>query len=163
MKLERKFKIELLEEHNQVNYYSIKFEGETLSEFEKFLSKNKTKHFEDLSIIITRLEKIGENGAEERYFRYAGTKKDRTSELPSHLDTSKLRLYCIRLSEQIVLLGYGGLKKTRTYNEDPLLNKCVETLQKIDSVIKQKEGTREIIRNGKILLGKLSLSIIETK
>lgn len=155
MKLKRKFAIELLEEHNKVNYYSIKFEGESLSEFEKFLYNHKSSNSTDLAVILARLDKIGTNGAEERYFRYAGKKKDRTAALPAHLDTTKLRLYCILLSKQIVILGNGGIKNTRTYNEDKSLNGFVETLQKIDSAIKQREIEREIKIEGKILSGSL--------
>lgn len=34
---------------------------------------------------------------------------------------SKLRLYCLRLSDKILILGNGGVKKTGTYDEDDTL------------------------------------------
>lgn len=66
---------------------------------------------------------------------------------------SKLRLYCLRLSEKILVLGNGGVKNTKTYNEDNDLKGYVLTLQKFDKLIKEyvKDGsitiTENIIRN----------------
>ena len=37
------------------------------------------------------------------------------------IDSRKLRLYCLRISDQILILGNGGVKTTRTYEEDPKL------------------------------------------
>lgn len=151
--------IELLEEHDKVSFYSIRFHGEEYTEFEKFLLKYKDTHKEDIGIIMYRLEKIIADGVFERHFRYAGKKWDRTSELPSHLDTANLRLYCICVSQSILILGNGGLKTTRTYNEDPYLNKCVDTLQKVDIILNKKQKTFAITINGKILEGELSIKI----
>jgi hypothetical protein len=72
-------------------------------------------YINDIVTIYSRIEKIGENGALERYFRYAGKVRDNVSELPSNEDTAALRLYCIRLSENIVIIGNGGPKNTETY------------------------------------------------
>ena len=41
---------------------------------------------------------------------------------------SKLRLYCLRLSDKILILGNGGVKKTRTYEEDANLQKFEQLL-----------------------------------
>ena len=70
-----------------------------------------------------------------------------------------MRLYCLSISTKILILGNGGLKNTRTYNEDPYLNSCVEALQKIDLVINRKEGRGTIKIDGKTLIGDLSLDI----
>lgn len=161
MKLKRFLIIELLEEHEKVNFYSILFQGETQTEFEKFLLEFKDSHPEDIGTIMYRLDKIIEDGVFERHFRYAGKRKDRTAELPSHFDTANLRLYCLCISPQILVLGNGGLKTTQTYNEDPYLNECVEALQKIDFVINKKEGYGTITINGKTLVGDLSLYITQ--
>ena len=52
--------------------------------------------------------------------------------LPSHLETTSLRLYLLNIQSRILILGNGGLKSTAKYQEDANLNKCVETLQKIN-------------------------------
>ena len=159
MKFKRKIKIELLEEHEVVNFYSLLFDNEELTEFEKFIIENKLKYPVDDAIILKRISKIGESGAFERYFRYAGKKNDRTVALPSHLDTSKLRVYCIRISEEIVILGSGGEKNTKTYNENQILNDIVNTLIKVDSAIKDKENCKKISIENNNLKGNLTIKI----
>ena len=62
---------------------------------------------------------------------------------------SKLRLYCLRLSDKILILGNGGIKNTKTYEESKELIGYVLTLQKFDKLIKQgiKDGTITISEN----------------
>ena len=62
------------------------------------------------------VESIADLGALERFFRPEGKMNDRVCALP--VIRSKLRLYCLRLSDSILILGNGGVKKTRTYDED---------------------------------------------
>lgn len=50
--------------------------------------------------------------------------------------SSKLRLYCLRLSDRILVLGNGGVKNTRRY--DIVLNGYVMTLQKFEKLLKQE-------------------------
>lgn len=134
----RKIEIVPFAEHDSVTYYTVQFKGQK-SETDLFFEKFDTEKFiEDIDVILSRIDKIGANGAEERYFRYASKMSDGVSELPSHLDKSKLRLYCIRLNKEIVILGNGGEKKTATYNEDPVLNGHVEDLIKVDKWLRQK-------------------------
>ena len=45
------------------------------------------------------------------------------------IDSRKLRLYCLRISDQILILGNGGVKNTRTYQEDSKLSGYVMDLQ----------------------------------
>lgn len=62
---------------------------------------------------------------------------------------SKLRLHCLRLSDSILILGNGGVKKTRTYDEDGELRGFVVTLQNFDKLIKEgvTDGTITISEN----------------
>lgn len=55
------------------------------------------------------------------------------------LDSHKLRLYCLRISDQILILGNGGVKDTRTYQEDETLSGYVLDLQKFDELLKQAQ------------------------
>ena len=55
--------------------------------------------------------------------------------------SSKLRLYCLRLSDGILILGNGGVKQSRTYEEDDSLRGYVLTLQKFEELL--KEGQRD--------------------
>ena len=44
-------------------------------------------------------------------------------------------MYCIRISDKLLILGGGGLKTTDSYEQDDILNKKVEDLQLIDKEI----------------------------
>lgn len=85
-------------------------------------------------------------GAEENMFRPEGSVKDRVCALPlitvrkSRHARRTLRLYCIRISDELLILGGGGEKSTLTYQEDPILNEKVQTLQKIDKVLSELEN-----------------------
>ena len=69
------------------------------------------------------------------------------------LMSGKLRLYCLRISDHIVILGNGGVKTTRTYEEDPRLYGYVLDLQKFERLLSQciKEG--RVIIEEKTLMG----------
>lgn len=162
--MERNLLIELLETGEKVSLYSPRFEGEEYTEFEKFLLayKDNEEFAVDLGVIFARLNVIKENFAEDRYFRYEGTRSDRVQALPAKfLDSSRLRVYCIVISRKVVILGNGGIKTTATYEEDPYLKKCVETLQKIDFEIKMRENRKMIVIKGLQLEGELEFYIKE--
>ncbi len=72
--MKQKYTIELVEEHDTVNFYSIHLDEEELSELERFFEKFPVgcEYDDEIDIIIAWLDKIGENGALERYFRPEG-------------------------------------------------------------------------------------------
>ena len=156
--------IELLEDSGKVSLYSPRFEGEELTEFEKFLIRFKLIRFKDtypndVAQLVYRLDIIKRDGAADRHFRYEGTLHDRVMALPSHLETTSLRLYLLNIQSKILILGNGGLKTTSTYQEDDHLNKCVQTLQKIDIELKQLERKNILTIKGTQIIGPLLLEI----
>lgn len=157
--MERNLLLELLEDGNKVSLYSPHFENEEYSEFEKFLLAFKDDYPNDVRQLVYRLDIIKRDGAEDRHFRYEGTMRDRVMALPSHLETTSLRLYLLNINAKILILGNGGLKTTSTYQKDAHLNKCVQTLQKIDIQLKQRERQKIITVSGTKLLGTLTFSI----
>ncbi|MDE5743880.1 MAG: hypothetical protein K2H62_05950, partial [Bacteroidales bacterium] len=90
-----------------------------------------------------------------RYFRVEGKMVDRVCALP--IDSGKLRLYCLRLSDKILILGNGGIKSTRTYNEDAVLNGYVMDLQQFDGLLKEAE------KDGSIKIEETNISGVEDK
>ena len=144
--------IELFEEHENVNFYTLRFQGEE-TEVDKFLDKfpEGCEYDDDIDIIIKWMDQIGERGALEDYFRPEGKFKDNVWAVP--IETNNLRLYVIRLSDEILILGNGGIKTTRTYNEDPDLNECVELLQTIDGYIKARIIKNNLSSHGKSIYG----------
>ena len=51
---------------------------------------------------------------------------------------SKLRLYCLRLTDKILVIGNGDVKNSRTYQEDNTLQGYVMDLQKFERLLKQE-------------------------
>ena len=129
--------------------YTIQFLSESDSAFERFYTrfKDDAEYNPDLMRIVALINKIADMGALERYFRPEGKLKDGVCALP--VLQSKLRLYCLRLSDKILVLGNGGVKKTRTYNEDDTLKGYVLTLQNFEKLIREgeKDGTISITAN----------------
>lgn len=126
--------------------YTIQFLKDDKSEFEKFIEKFKSDATlnKDFQTIMRFVEQILANGALERYFRPEGRKNDSVMALP--IIKSKLRLYCLRLSDKILILGNGDIKRTRTYQEDENLQGYVIDLQKFETLLRQeaKIGNIEI-------------------
>ena len=88
-------KLELVMETEKVSMYSPKYDGETLTEFEKFLSAHQNQSHPQLKkffdAIVSVIEKIGETGAYVRYFRpEGGNIKLSHFILPSPESTKKL-------------------------------------------------------------------------
>ncbi len=157
--MERNLFLELLEDGEKVSLYSPHFDGEEYTEFEKFLLTYKDVYPDDVRQLVYRLDIIKRDGAEDRHFRYEGTRRDRVMALPSHLETTSLRLYLLNIKAKILILGNGGLKSTATYQEDAHLHKCVQTLQKIDIQMKQMENQKVITVKGTKLFGTLTFTI----
>lgn len=130
----------LLNEGSRCTLYSIQFTSEDNSEYERFYAKfiEDAKLNHDLLRIVQIVDKIADKGALERFFRPEGKMKDSVVALP--VLSSKLRLYCLRLSNGILILGNGGVKSSQTYEEDDSLRGYVLNLQKFEELL--KEGKR---------------------
>ena len=48
--------------------------------------------------------------------------------------------FTIRVSDQLLIVGNGGIKTTQTYNVDETLSKYVQTLQRIDKELHKMEN-----------------------
>lgn len=133
----------LIEEGDNCTLYTLQFLDETDNEFEKFVSKfiNESEYHEDYLRIAKFIRRILKSGAQERLFRREGNSTDSVVALPTF--NSQLRLYCLRLSDKILILGNGGIKTTKTYEEDPNLRGYVLTLQKFEKLLNRgvKDGS----------------------
>ena len=139
----------LLNNSDKCTVYTIRFLGDELDEFNKFVAKFRedSQLNADYRAIIRYVEQIIVRGALERYFRNEGKMRDSVVALPTL--RSKLRLYALRLSDKIIILGNGGVKTTRTYEEDNELQGYVVTLQKFEELLKSgiKDGSVVITEN----------------
>lgn len=57
---------------------------------------------------------------------------------------SKLRLYCLRLTDKILVLGNGDVKNSRTYEENEKLQGYVIDLQKFERLLKQEVRSGDV-------------------
>lgn len=133
----KKAKIQTIAQSDNVGLYSIIFEGNKENEFRDFLNKFRDNAVlnNDFRTIVSAIDKIIANGALERYFRYEGKMSDKVVALS--VDARRLRLYCLRISDRVLILGNGGVKETRTYEESKELYGYVIDLQKFDILLNQ--------------------------
>lgn len=148
--------LKTIEQNDNVGMFSICFDGNSESEFEKFLMefKDNATYNKDFNAILLALSKIIDKGALERFFRIEGRMNDHVSALS--IDSRKLRLYCLRISDQILILGNGGVKLSRTYQENEKLSGYVMDLQTFDKVLLKAQ------ENGIITIEKNMITDIES-
>lgn len=134
---------------DNADIYSIRIGGGESTEFQEFLlsfKDSEDKYLEDdLNRILLSLNTIIKGSAKETYFRPEGNMTDRVVALPLYTTPRNkkkhgtLRLYCIRISDNLLILGGGGEKATQTYEEDAFLLEKVRTLQNIDKELSRLE------------------------
>lgn len=133
--MRKKITIELFEKGYGANLYSYRVNDEDL-EFEKFIdSFLGSEHADDYDIIDDAIDRILKYGAQERYFRPEGKMIDYLFAIPQKGLDCELRVFCLRISEKLVILGNGGIKKksVKKYQDDPILNRIALEMQSISS------------------------------
>ena len=155
--MKKKTTLELVEQSERVSLYSISFAIDRTTEFERFLAKfeEEASLNTDYQKILYALSIILNRGALERYFRPEGKMNDDLCALP--IDSGKLRLYCLRISDEILILGNGDVKQTVTYEEDAKLYGYALDLQKFDKLLKQD------MEDGIVTVEEKQLTNIENK
>lgn len=145
--------LKTIEQNDNVSLYSICFDGCEESEFEKFLLafKDNATLNKDFQTILFALSKIIDQGALERFFRIEGRMNDNLCALS--IDSRRLRLYCLRISDKILIVGNGGVKKTRTYQEDEVLSGYVMDLQKFDALLAEAQENGKIRIENNVITG----------
>ena len=121
-----------------------------------------SEHDEDIDVVISWLDNIAERCALERYFRPEGHYGDGVGVIPIDIG-NKVRLYCLRLSDKILVFGNGGVKDAPTWEESeqlaPYVKLLIDTSRFISSRI--KDGT--IVLVDKEIVGNLNFSRDETE
>ena len=161
--MKKSLEIRRLDIYDAVGVYTIQFLDKAETEFMDFMSKYK----EDFNRIIAILRKIIAKGASERLFRTCESKiNDRVVAIPLDIRRRKkgsgtLRLYCLRISDEVLILGNGGIKYGNAYNDNEELNTYVSDLAKLDHVITKftGQGKIKIIDKTVILKDKLIIEI----
>ncbi|NTW51486.1 MAG: hypothetical protein HGB22_02685 [Chlorobiaceae bacterium] len=137
--------------------YTIQLEEESQTEFDKFLMADDVNNQEaSLNRIKSKLiEMSTEYGFAAHYFKESeGRKRDYVSALSD----GKLRLYCLRIDNTLLVVGNGGVKTTRTYQEAPHLNASVEDLQRVHDLLMKRiySGRIHVDHNTGVLRGSMN-------
>jgi hypothetical protein len=123
------FALEIFDDQGrQCTFYTVRWEDAQLSETDKFFLKYENhvtlgRHVQELAVFITK--KIGdEQGAWERFFKFENTAqalppsgKYKVEDIYINYDNFPLRLYCLRISETLVVLFNGAEKSSRSAQE----------------------------------------------
>ncbi len=143
-------------EFSKTVFYTLHVEDEKNHETDNFLLKHESidKCKEDLAIITQYITKIGnETGALERYFRPEG------SALALPICVCRLRLYCIRCSDSVMILGNGGIKSAQKVKDCPELYPHFKLMNKVAKMYKRRVIDRKIILKNKSISGNLKFKL----
>ena len=151
------FRIECYYEGRKATIYTVLFEGEEMTELDYFLSDEENRASVDFLPLIERLKNIiaDKYGAREEFFRQESRADNSVMALSA--DDGPLRLYCCRWGNSLVIAGCGGVKATRTYQEDPDLSTFVKDMEYVHASLYERIKAREIqiSNNGTYLHGNL--------
>ena len=147
---------------DKASIYSILTENEKGTFLDHFIAAFSKDFMQDLLSIIGRLKSMGSTvGAIESFFKLdEGLEWNDLVCAVYDIPDKHLRLYCIRLTENIVIAGNGGPKNVRAWQEDPTLKREVYEMMHYSKIIRTKlnNGTLRIAANGLRLEGDLLLT-----
>jgi hypothetical protein len=144
--------VELFEEYDRVSLYTIRKSNNRYSETEFFFrefSQNEKFRFE-IDVILNVIEKFNEEGVLLRRLRPEG---GNIFAIP--ITVSRLRLYLFIINSSVIVLGNGGEKKSRTYQEDANLNQVVLEIKEVAKQISRRIRSGEIQVLEKEIIGNL--------
>lgn len=134
-------------------------DGHEYTEFEEFVLRfsDDDEYKEDLDIVLSWLDNIICRGALERYFRPEYRYGSGISAIP--IETNRLRLYCVRISNKILIVGNGGIKDVDKWQNSPLLSSIVNRLVDTERFIRSRKHSGEIwINEADELIGNLKFT-----
>ncbi len=150
--MKRYFEIKEFKNFTKTRIYTIHEKDEPLSETDKFLSqyRDNADFKEDFEIIVKWIKKIGSEGALERFFR----PEDNGGAIP--IKSSKLRLYCYRVNDSILILGNGGRKTSQTVKDSPEVYPHFRIINYVAFIVKLKTSQGKISISENHLKGDLT-------
>ena len=97
-----------------VEFFTVKIGNKELTEFEYFLQNDFPNHADEEEILFTAIEQIQERGAKRFFFKDESNANALPVVPQAIMDANKLdygiRLYAIRLTDELVVLLNGGIK-----------------------------------------------------
>lgn len=149
--------VEIFKVFKKVTLYTIRIDGEELNEASKFFKRSQTdpKLSKEIEEIKKLLSRIGNQGALERNFRYE------RAGLALPVWTSNVRLYCHRVSNEILIIGNGGRKTSQKAQDSPDAFPHFSYINAFIKAFNKKLRAGEISVSGQELDGDLYFNIPE--
>lgn len=124
---------ELYSKSRKVTIYTIRFEGCPVTETDQFVDEYYEKGFcDDVKLIRRWLHNIHGRGAQARFFRAEN------NVTAGPVTFSRLRIYCIRCSESVIILDGGGEKKGQKTQDGAETWQAMKLMMAIDKKLVEK-------------------------
>lgn len=149
--------IRLVASYRKVTFYSIKYVDDDSTLFEKFVETHSIKNKNKLQHILSWIREIGNNyGAKKFYFREEDEAdalppkgKDRE---PAYLEddvntANNLRLYSLRINENIVFIFGGNIKTENHAQNCPNVKEYFRLANQISKAIYEAIDSDDIVLN----------------
>lgn len=141
-------KIELVKSPSLSGKYATIYDvwiDDNTSLFDRFLAEYFPTHKSEILSIVDKIQTIAQKtGARANFFKEnEGTLGDGVCamfDVPKY----KLRLFCIRYGTEIIILGGGGVKEVRAWQDDPKLSSEASLIIKIAKHINQAIKDKDI-------------------
>ncbi len=159
-----KFKLGRLTDFSgeKAGVYSVFLEDEAITLFAQFIQQFTSSHLQELVNMVSRLKTIGhKSGAAENFFRLKEWKLDNKIVALHELPNMKLRLYCIRYSNGLIIIGGGGPKDVRAWQDEHHLRAGADAMIQLSKMIDRRIDSGEIYitPDGKALKGNLKYGV----
>ena len=141
---------------SKVSYYTVQVDGRPLSEFRDFQTRmqQNEKDKKQVAEINRLIENIGKkHGAQERFFKREGFAERLPPATYHFIDSDGetdfgLRLYCVRISEEVVILLNGDRKTAQSLKDCPNCKPHFDFANKISDAIYKAKTKEEIEIDG---------------
>lgn len=141
------FELTMIYAGRRTAIYSVLIDGENKTELERFKENSEFALLPDHLRILRRLQNIADiTGAQERWFKREVRPRSQADTLRAlHHENADLRLYCCRWAYDLLIVGYGGIKRVAAYQDDPALDRCVAQLEYVHGRLVERIRSNEIV------------------
>lgn len=131
----------------EIDFYTARIDNNDLTEFELFVEKEFPSHKKELEILYSVIDEMKIRGAKSYYFkpeREANALPKVTQEIiTANKKDFGIRLYCIRLTEKVVVLLNGDIKTEKNPVNCPNVQQhfknAVKIARELDRLLKEGE------------------------
>lgn len=128
------FKLDRMINGKKCKVYAVKYNDEQENEFINFASREEIRSHPEFNKLVTKINLIADkHGNREDWFKNESDRNENPPVKRIYIETNgKLRLYCIRWSSYILILGDGGIKPEGiiAYQDAPELHEKVKKTEK---------------------------------